>query len=78
MKKFYLIYRASNASLTTSWFYLRSCQMKTGNIIIRDFRPIAIGNTGYMLDLVSGDYLQYGNKGMGDFIIGPDAQPPTI
>lgn len=41
-------------------------------------RPIAIGNTGYMLDLVSGEYLPYGNKGTGDFVIGPDAPPPTI
>ena len=35
-------------------------------------RPIAIGTTGYMLDLVSGEYLPYGNKGTGDFVIGPD------
>ncbi len=46
-------------------------------VLVRDFRPIAIGNTGYMLDLVSGEYLPYGNKGTGDFIIGPDAQAPT-
>lgn len=41
-------------------------------IPVRDFRPIAIGTTGYMLDLVSGDYLSYGNKGTGAFVIGPD------
>lgn len=35
-------------------------------------RPIAIGTTGYMLDLVSGEYLPYGNKGTGAFVIGPD------
>lgn len=41
-------------------------------------RPIAIGTTGYMLDLVSGEYLPYGNKGTGDFVIGPDTNAPTI
>ena len=46
--------------------------------IIRDFRPIAIGASGYMLDLISGEYLQYGNAGTGDFVIGPDAPAPTI
>jgi uncharacterized membrane protein len=40
--------------------------------LVRDFRPIAIGTTGYMLDLVSGEYLPYGNKGTGDFVLGPD------
>lgn len=41
------------------------------------FRPIAIGNTGYMLDLVTGEYEQYGNQGTGDFIIGPDISRPA-
>lgn len=50
----------------------------SNNILVRDFRPIAIGTTGYMLDLVSGEYLPYGNKGTGDFVIGPDISAPTI
>lgn len=49
-----------------------------GSIILRDFRPIAIGTTGYMLDLVSGEYLPYGNKGTGNFVIGPDTNAPAI
>ena len=48
------------------------CNISIGSNVVRKFRPIAIGNVGYMLDLVSGEYLQYGNKGTGDFIIGPD------
>lgn len=47
------------------------------DVLVRDFRPIAIGTTGYMLDLVSGEYLQYGNAGTGDFIVGPDAPAMT-
>ena len=43
-----------------------------GLATVGNLRPIAIGNTGYMLDLVSGEYLPYGNKGTGDFVIGPD------
>lgn len=46
--------------------------------LVRNFRPIAIGNTGYMFDLVTGDYLQYGNKGTGNFVIGPNIAAPTI
>lgn len=45
--------------------------------LVRDFAPIAIGTTGYMLDLLTGDYLQYGNKGTGDFVIGPDIAAPV-
>lgn len=44
---------------------------------IRKFRPIGTGTTGYMLDLVTGDYLQYGNAGTGDFVIGPDISAPA-
>lgn len=40
--------------------------------VLHRFRPIAIGTTGYMLDLVSGEYLPYGNQGTGAFVIGPD------
>lgn len=42
-----------------------------------DLHPIAIGDTGYMLDLVSGEYLPYGNKGTGNFVIGPDIPSPA-
>ena len=45
--------------------------------VLRDLRPIAIGTTGYMLDLVSGEHLPYGNKGTGEFIVGPDAPAMT-
>lgn len=44
-------------------------------VLVRDFRPIAIGNTGYMLDMVSGQYLPFGNAGTGDFVLGPDVVP---
>lgn len=47
------------------------CRIIDGGLV-RDFRPIAIGDKGYMLDLVSGEYLPYGNKGTGEFVIGPD------
>lgn len=53
-------------------------KMWDGDVLVRDLRPIAIGNTGYMLDLLTGEYLQYGNKGTGNFIIGPDISAPAI
>lgn len=49
-----------------------ACALYVGNEKVYDFRPIAIGTTGYMLDMVSGQYLQYGNAGTGDFALGPD------
>ena len=63
----------------------RAHPSQSGGLIVYSFdidnialRPIAIGTTGYMLDLVSGDYLQYGNAGTGDFVIGPDINAPAI
>jgi hypothetical protein len=60
--------------------HLRIHKLKVvvNSTLVRDFRPIAIGNTGYMLDLVSGEYLPYGNKGTDDFTIGPDTNAPAI
>ena len=52
--------------------------VESGGNTILSLRPIAIGTTGYLLDLVSGEYLPYGNKGTGDFVIGPDINAPAI
>lgn len=54
-----------------------ACALYVGSEKVYDFRSIAIGTTGYMLDLVSGEYLPYGNAGTGDFIVGPDAPAMT-
>ena len=72
-----LIFRRPNVG--NSWIKCYAFQLWSANsVLVRDFRPIAIGTTGYMLDLVSGEYLQYGNKGTGAFTIGPDANAPAI
>lgn len=60
------------------YFYLGAFKIVCDGQLIRNFRPIAIGTTGYMLDLVSGEYLPYGNAGTGAFIIGPDASAPAV
>lgn len=41
--------------------------------LVRDFVPVAIGSTGYLLDRVSGQL--FGNQGTGDFVVGPDIVP---
>lgn len=41
-----------------------------GNVVVRDFIPVRVGQTGYMYDKVSGQL--FGNSGTGDFILGPD------
>ena len=75
---FYLFAR-NNGGAAELFCYERIYEAKfynEGNLI-RDFRPIAIGDKGYMLDLGGGEHLPYGNKGTGnDFIIGPDIFSP--
>ena len=62
----------------TSGFRIYKYNISDGTTLARNFRPIAIGTTGYMLDLVSGEYLPYDNKGTGDFVIGPDISAPAM
>lgn len=47
-------------------------------VLVRDFIPVRKGTVGYLYDLVSGEYMPYGNKGTGDFTIGPDINAPAI
>ena len=57
---------------TLIWAKMYQAKYYLDSTLVRDFAPIAIGTTGYMLDLLTGEYEQYGNKGTGDFVIGPD------
>ena len=59
-----------------NWWIAKSTILDSG-VALRDFRPIAIGTTGYMLDLLTGEYEQYGNGGTGDFVIGPSRSAPA-
>lgn len=74
-KSLMLFARTTTVDTITAYAKCRiaSFEIYRNNILVRDFRPIAIGATGYMLDMVSGEYLQYGNAGTGDFTLGPDA-----
>ena len=72
------LFIANNATTLRGQNRLAKFSIYRRGALVRDFHPIAIGTTGYMLDLVSGDYLQYGNKGTGDFVIGPDTNAPAI
>ena len=49
------------------------CTISRNNVIIKDFIPVRIGQTGYMYDKVSGQL--FGNQGTGDFILGRDKLP---
>ena len=42
------------------------------NVLVRDFIPVRKGGKGYMYDRVSKKL--FGNKGTGDFVVGPDKQ----
>lgn len=62
--------RGSNlpASYPAVLYYLK-CYDWNGNLV-RDFIPVRVGSTGYLLDRVSGQL--FGNAGTGDFVCGPD------
>lgn len=64
--------RASGGINTNKDLRIYGFKLSRNGTPVRSFAPIAIGTTGYMLDFVSGEYLQYGNKGTGDFVVGPD------
>ena len=49
-----------------------AAQIYCNGIITRDFIPVRVGRVGYLFDRVSGEYLPFGNKGTGAFILGPD------
>ena len=57
-------------------FYLRqrkySAKIYCNGVLVRDYIPVRVGTVGYLFDLVSGEYLPFGNKGTGAFIVGPD------
>ena len=69
--------RASGGINTNKDLRIYGFKLSRDGALVRDFRSIAIGTTGYMLDLVSGEHLPYGNKGTGDFVIGPDIPSPV-
>jgi len=50
-------------------------QQYNDNTLIRDFIPVRVGQVGYMYDKVSGKL--FGNKGTGNFILGPDISNPV-
>lgn len=51
-------------------FKLKSAKFYDGGVLVRDFVPVRVGQTGYLFDRVSGQL--FGNAGTGDFVLGPD------
>ena len=60
----------SVSAMIGRFYYFKIWQNGT---LVRDFVPVAIGSTGYLLDRVSGQL--FGNQGTGDFVLGPDIVP---
>ena len=46
------------------------CKIFSNGVLVRDFVPVRIGQTGYMYDKVTGQL--FGNSGTGEFVLGPD------
>ena len=51
-------------------YRLYDCKIYDNNVLIRDYIPVRIGTTGYLLDKLTRTL--YDNAGIGDFILGPD------
>lgn len=51
------------------------CKIYNGNTLVRDFIPVRKGSIGYFYDKVSKKL--FGNKGIGNFILGPDVANPV-
>lgn len=47
-----------------------SLKFSKGEVLLRDYIPVRVGQIGYLYDKVSGRL--FGNKGTGEFILGPD------
>lgn len=60
----------ANGSSFSSPISVSYCKIWNGDTLVRDFIPVRVGNIGYMYDKVSGKL--FGNKGTGNFILGPD------
>ena len=52
------------------------CKMKQSNILTRDYVPVRIGTTGYLLDKV--EWKLYANAGTGSFTYGNDLRSTRI
>jgi hypothetical protein len=58
---------------TTAWLSsmkLSSFKIYDGSVVVRDFIPVRVGQTGYLYDRVSKTL--FSNRGTGDFVLGPD------
>ena len=69
--KIYLFARNTNNQATTqAYFQLFSQQILINNVLVFNAIPVRVGQIGYLYDKVSGRL--FGNKGTGEFILGPD------
>lgn len=66
---FYLFFNGQNhsAKLIGDVKYVK---LYIGDVLVRDYIPVRVGQVGYMYDKVSGQL--YGNNGTGSFTLGPD------
>ena len=46
------------------------CKIWKGGSLVRNFKPVRVGQVGYLYDSVSGEL--FGNDGTGSFTLGPD------
>ena len=65
-----ILFGIQRTSIDVGWDKIKSIKVNNGNIPVLDFIPVRIGTTGYMYDKVSKQL--FGNRGTGEFILGPD------
>lgn len=56
-------------------FRLHYFKLYDGNVLVRDYIPVRVGNIGYLYDKVSKKL--FANEGASNFLLGPDVGSPT-
>lgn len=72
-----ILFGYNNKSSIVKAVSMRISRLKiySNNILVKDLIPVRVGQVGYMYDKVSGKL--FGNKGTGNFILGPDVANPV-
>lgn len=66
----------SHSAYAPAEMKLYYCKIYDNDVITRDIIPVRVGSIGYMYDRVS--HKLFGNKGTGNFILGPDVARPVM
>ena len=65
-----------NVVSTQAAGWYKGCTIINNGVLVRDFIPVRVGQTGYLYDRITRRL--FGNKGTGSFVLGPDVATPVM